>query len=64
MTTTMINRINETIRFALMDYKANGVSPWYDRQLSKIYGMIEMLKIVTGKDYYFDENGLHERETA
>lgn len=27
----------------------------------KIIGMIEMLQVVTGKLYFFDETGLHER---
>lgn len=28
---------------------------------AKICGMIEMLNIVTGKEHYYDANGLHER---
>ena len=27
---------------------------------AEIDGMIEMLKIVTGKDYYYNENGVYE----
>lgn len=56
------HRINETIEFAAKDYKENGASVWGDHERHRIYGMIEVLKILTEKDYYFDENGLHERE--
>ena len=56
------HRINETIEFAANDYKTNGASVWGDQQRHRIYGMIEVLKILTGKDYYFDANGLHERK--
>lgn len=56
------HRINETIDFAAKDYKANGASIWGENQKHRIYGMIEVLKIITGKDYYFDANGLHERK--
>ena len=55
------NNINKTIEMVVKDYKTNGASIWNNHQRFRICGMIEVLKILTGKDYFFDENGLHER---
>lgn len=34
----------------------------HELKLAKIEGCITMLSILTEKDYYYDANGLHERE--
>lgn len=34
----------------------------HELKLAKIEGCIIMLSILTDKEYYYDENGLHERE--
>ena len=55
----MIERINEEIKFTVKDYKETGK---YDAKANAlIRGMMEMLVLVTGKDYYYDESGVHER---
>lgn len=53
--------INSWIDNACKEYKTNGRSDWYHTAYNRICGMISILKIITGKEYYFDENGLHER---
>ena len=57
----MIERINEYIQFAVNDYNENGASKWNDEQRVRIFGMIEMLNIVTGKDYMLTKDGVIER---
>lgn len=57
---TMIKVINRVIGEAKEEYK-NGRTDFYTSLTLKVYGMIEMLTIATGKYYYFDDNGLHER---
>ena len=57
----MIDRINEYIQFAVNDYKENGASAWNDQQRIRIFGMIEMLNIATGKEYMLTEGGVIER---
>jgi hypothetical protein len=55
----MIERINKEIEGLKRIFE---VTKTYDPVgNAKIIGMIEMLSIVTGKNYYYDENGLHER---
>lgn len=57
----MIKAINFGIEGALYEFKNNGSSEYYNRCYAQICGMIRMLEIATDKNYYFDENGLHER---
>ena len=68
MTNEIINemerRINNEIAFAYMDYKIHGATAFYDREISKIWGMISILRVATGKQYTFNENGLQERAQA
>ena len=59
---TMITRISEAIAICAREYNSFGRSKFYELQFSKVCGMCEMLNIATGSEYYFDENGLHERE--
>ena len=56
----MVEEINIWINAGVIEFNLNGSSEWYNRVYSRICGMIEMLRIATGKNYYFDENGLHE----
>lgn len=58
-TNEMVETINNEINFCLHEYKHNGRSDLYNRVYSRIAAMIEMLRIVTDENYYFDENGLH-----
>lgn len=60
MVEEMKARIEKEIKFAVIDYKQFGRTEFYERSVSKIYGMIEMLRVVTGKQYTFNENGLIE----
>lgn len=57
----MVEEINTWIKAGVIEFKNNGCSEWHGRVYSRIYGMIEMLQIATGKQYYFDEDGVHER---
>lgn len=65
MTNEIINKMIEAINFGIegakYEFKNHGSSEFYNREYARICGMIRMLEIATGKNYYFDENGLHER---
>lgn len=65
MTNEIINKMIEEIKFwielSVEEYHNNGRSDWYNRTIDRIHGMISMLQIASGKKYYFDENGVHER---
>ena len=56
------HKINLWIDSALKEYNHNGSSDWYYTAYNRICGMIDVLKILTEKDYFFDENGLHEEK--
>lgn len=56
--------INVAIEYGRNEFKNYGKSDYYYRIINRIYGMIDVLSIITGKNYYFNENGLHERATA
>lgn len=58
----MKDEISYELSFILDEYKRNGRSETYYTGYNRVIGMIKMLSIVTGKEYYFDEKGLHERE--
>lgn len=60
-TEKMVERIEKAIERTKEYYERRGWNETHEKHLAKINGMIEMLKIVTEKEYYFDENGLHER---
>lgn len=55
----MVERIENEIKVSKRYFEATNEVDTLTN--SKICGMIEMLQMVTGKEYYFDENGLHER---
>ena len=58
----MIERINREISHALYLFKILGSrDECYQRNITKIYGMIDMLTILTGNDYVITESGLKER---
>lgn len=58
MENKMIERINKEIKLMVEDYKATGK---YDaRANAELKGMMEMLVLVTGKDYRYNENGVYE----
>ena len=56
------HEINGWIESACREYETNGRSEWYHTAYNRICGMISVLKILTEKDYFFDENGLHEHK--
>lgn len=58
----MIQRINRTIKSFYTLYEVTDVID--DIILERIRGQVDMLTIVTGKEYYMDAEGLHEREAA
>lgn len=55
----MLERINFKIRYAQENFTEWNAA--YDRRMAEIDGMIDMLSIVTGKEYVITENGLEER---
>jgi hypothetical protein len=55
----IIDVINEEINHGVIEFKNFGSSEYYNRVYSRICGMIEVLQIMTGEKYYFDESGLH-----
>ena len=58
----MIERINKEISYALHLFKNFGSrDECYQRNITKIHGMIDMLTILTGNDYVITESGLKER---
>ena len=60
----MVEEINIWINAGVKEFNKNGSSEWYNRVYTRIGGMIAMLSIATGKDYYFDEDGVHEKVSA
>lgn len=61
MVDKMINRINIEIQRAVMHFNLHGMTHSHDLMLARIDGMIEILSLITGKQYYFDETGIHEQ---
>lgn len=55
----MLERINFKIRFAYENFTEWNAA--HERRMAEIDGMVDMLMIVTGKDYVVTENGLEER---
>ena len=55
----MLDRINFKIRFAQENFTEWNAA--HERRMAEINGMVDMLSIVTGKDYVITENGLEER---
>lgn len=59
----MVNAINNEIVMLKNEFETNGRSEWYKSRFNHICGMIDMLKLTTGGDYYIDERGLIDRKT-
>lgn len=63
--TEKIEEMKKAIAFGIdgakHEFETRGATDFYYREYARICGMIRMLEIVTGKNYYFDANGLHER---
>ena len=55
----MIAKINEEIKFMVDEF--NRTKHRNENNVNRLYGMIDMLVLVTGKEYFYDENGIHER---
>lgn len=55
----MINKINKQIELARSLFVE--WNPSHERRMERIDGMIDMLSLVTGKEYTITEEGLVER---
>lgn len=55
----MLERINFKIRYARENFTEWNTT--HERRMAEIDGMVDMLSIVTGKNYVITENGLEER---
>lgn len=55
----MVERINFKISYAKENFTGWNIT--HERRMAEIDGMIDMLSIVTGKDYVVTENGLMDR---
>jgi len=60
----IVQAINNQIAGAYEEYNKYGRTTWYYRNISRVNGMIDVLKILTGGDYGFDESGLHQRKAV
>lgn len=58
----MVEEINGWIKLAYDEFQTNGRSTWYLRTTDRINGMCQMLKIVSGKVIYWDDNGVKMEE--
>lgn len=59
----IINKMLEHINFKIK-YAQENFTEWnttHDRRMAEIDGMIDMLSIVTDKEYVITENGLEEK---
>lgn len=59
ITFRMIERINKKIKYAHDNFTEWNES--HSLRMAEIDGMIDMLSILTGKNYIITENGLKER---
>ena len=55
----MLERINFKIRYAKENFTEWNTT--HERRMAEIYGMIDMLSIVTEKSYVITENGIKEK---
>lgn len=58
----MIKRINKEIEWVKKMYDKQISSDTHMINIARLNGMIELLSIATEKSYYYDENGLHEKQ--
>lgn len=56
----MVIQIEKLIKRANEEFTGEW-SKSHELKLAKIEGCIMMLSVLTDKEYYYDENGLHER---
>lgn len=57
----MKNQIETLIKRANKEFSGEW-NKSHELKLARIEGCIMMLSVLTDKEYYYDENGLHERE--
>lgn len=60
----IVNKMLERIKFKIR-FSQENFTEWnaaHERRMAEIDGMVDMLTIVTGKDYIITENGLEERD--
>lgn len=60
----IINKMLERINFKIR-YEQKNFTKWdaaHERRMAEIDGMVDMLSIVTGKEYVITENGLEENK--
>lgn len=58
----MIEMINALIQRANEQFNVTGWDHSHELKLARIDGMVDMLAMMTGKDYIVAENGLKERK--
>lgn len=56
----MKRRINRMIDNAKEHFEMYGWNQSYDLKIARIDGCLTMLEMLTEKEYYYDDNGLHE----
>lgn len=56
----MENKIKYMIENANKNFKKYGWNNSHELKLARINACLDMLSILTEKEYYYDENGLHE----
>lgn len=57
----MIKKINKEIEKANEAFKTTGWDHSHELRMATINGMVDMLTMLTGKEYIITENGLIER---
>ena len=56
----MINKINKQIKYTMSLFVE--WNPSHERRMARIDGMVDMLTLVTGKEYIVTEEGLIENK--
>ena len=56
------DRINAVHGLTIQEYKLHGTSESYWHTLNKLYGMVEMLSLLTGEKYVIKEEGVFTEE--
>ena len=59
MENKVIQKANLLIERLCDDFERTG--KFNEAKNERICGMLEALEIMTGKNYYYDENGVHEK---
>lgn len=58
----MIEKINALIERANEIFKETGWDHSHELRLARIDGMVEMMTMITGKDYVVTESGIKEKQ--